>query len=169
MISSEVESLARTGGLGDVVDALSVSLAEKGAHVLVVTPLYGVTRLPRTTTRWPGAVAIRHGWGPDDVRHAGVVELEPARFPSGGSRRVCLLDDPPLFEREGIYGDHSGAFGDNELRFAVMSRGALEIGGRVWEGGPDLVHAHDWHASFAVLYARYVMGEQWAKKPIAGL
>ena len=166
MISSEVESLARTGGLGDVVDALSLALAELGAHVLVVTPLYGVTRMPRTTVRWPGPVTIRHGWGTHDVRHAGVVELEIARFPTGGSRRVCLIDDPALFARDGIYGDANGAFGDNELRFAVMSRGALEIAARAWEDGPDIIHAHDWHASFAVLYARLVMGDHWAKKPV---
>jgi starch synthase len=166
MISSEVESLARTGGLGDVVDALSLSLAERGAHVLVVTPLYGVTRVPRTTVRWPGSLAVRFGWAPDDVRHAGVVELETSRFPSGGSRRVCLLDDPALYARDGIYGDAHGAFGDNELRFAVMSRGGLEIAARAWEGGPDVIHAHDWHAAFAVIYARFVMGEHWAKKPV---
>ena len=169
MISSEVESLARTGGLGDVVDALSLALAERGAHVLVVTPLYGVTRVPRVPrvpVRWPGTVAVRFGWGPHDVRHAGVVELEITRFPSGGSRRVCLLDDPPLFARNGIYGDASGAFGDNGLRFAVMSRGGLEIAARAWDGGPDIVHAHDWHASFAVIYARLVMGEHWARTPM---
>jgi len=166
MISSEVESLARTGGLGDVVEALSLALAERGAHVIVVTPLYGVTRVPRRTTRWPGSVGVRFGWGPADVRHAGVLELETTRFPSGGTRRVCLLDDPPLFARAGIYGDSSGAFGDNELRFAVMSRGALEIAARAWEGGPDLVHAHDWHAAFAVLYARLVMGARWARTPV---
>jgi starch synthase len=166
MISSEVESLARTGGLGDVVDALSLALAERGAHVLVVTPLYGVTRVPRTTVRWPGTVGVRFGWGPHDVRHAGVVELEITRFASGGSRRVCLLDDPQLYARNGIYGDAGGAFADNELRFAVMSRGGLEIAARAWEGGPDVIHTHDWHASFAVIYARLVMGDHWAKKPI---
>ena len=146
MISSEVESLARTGGLGDVVDALSLALAELGAHVLVVTPLYGVTRIPRTTVRWPGRVDVRFGWGPHDVRHAGVVELEIARFPSGGSRRVCLSTIRRSSRANGIYGDASGAFGDNELRFAVMSRGALEIAARAWDGRPDVIHAHDWHA-----------------------
>jgi len=166
MISSEVESLARTGGLGDVVDALSLALAERGAHVLVVTPLYGVTRLPRATSRWPGVLPVRFGWGPGDVRHTQVVELEMARFPSGGTRRVCLVDDPPLFARDGIYGDAHGAFGDNELRFAVLSRGGLEIAARAWTGGPDVIHAHDWHASFAVLYAKLVMGSEWADKPV---
>ncbi len=109
---------------------------------------------------------MRFGWGAGDVRHAGVVELETSRFASGGTRRVCLLDDPALFARAGIYGDSNGAFGDNELRFAILSRGALEIAARAWDGGPDLVHAHDWHAAFAVLYARLVMGERWARTPM---
>ena len=47
MISSEVESLARTGGLGDVVEALSLALAERGEDVLVVTPLYGTPEMRR--------------------------------------------------------------------------------------------------------------------------
>ncbi len=164
MISSEVESLARTGGLGDVVDALSRALAALGEDVVVVTPLYGVTTLPSSTHRWYGTVEVRHGWGEGEVRHVGVVELPAVRFPSGGTRRICLVDDPALFARAGIYGDEHGVFGDNALRFAVMSRGALEISARLWEGGPDVIHAHDWHASFAVLYARLVMGEHWKRK-----
>lgn len=165
MASSEVESLARTGGLGDVVEALSLALAELGHHVLVVTPLYGVTRLPRTTMRWPGTIPVRYGWAEGDVRRASVVETETVRFPSGGTRRVCLLDDPGLYQRQGIYEDMWGPFGDNALRFAVMSRGALEISARVWDGGPDIIHAHDWHATFAVLYAKLVMGDLWRRKP----
>jgi starch synthase len=166
MISSEVESLARTGGLGDVVAALSFALAEQGEEVLVVTPRYGVTTVPERTRRWDEVVPVRHGWGAGDVRDVGVVELEPRRYPSGGSCRVCLVDDPGLFARDGIYGDAYGAFGDNELRFAVLSRGALEIAARAWDGGPDVVHAHDWHAAFAILYARLVMGEAWSRKTL---
>ena len=165
MISSEVESLARTGGLGDVVEALSLALAEVGLEVLVVTPRYGVTKVPPQTTRWPDPVEARWGWGPDDVRSLRVLELDPVKLPSGGERRVCLLEDDGLYGRAGIYGDSYGAFGDNALRFAVMSRGALEVAARVWPGGPDIIHAHDWHASFAVLYARLVMGPRWARTP----
>lgn len=163
MVSSEVESLARTGGLGDVVEALSLSLAERGAEVVVVTPLYGVTRVPSETTRWGETVAARWGWGPGDVRSVSVVEAVPTRFASGGSRRICLLDDPGLYGRQGLYGDAAGAFGDNALRFAVMSRAALELSTRIWSDGPDIVHAHDWHAAFAIVYAKCVMGERWAR------
>lgn len=159
MISSEVEGLARTGGLGDVVAALSLALAERGEDVLVVTPRYGVTKMPGDVKRWEGTVEARYGWGPGDVRHVGVLEL-----PAVGRRRVCLVDDPGLFDRDGIYGDRYGEFGDNERRFAVMSRAALEIAARIWDGGPDIIHAHDWHASFAILYSRLVMGDAWKAK-----
>ena len=165
MISSEVESLARTGGLGDVVEALSLAVARSGAHVIVVTPLYGVSRVPRERTRWPREVPVRFGWGEHDVRSVGVVEHETVRFPSGGTRRVCLVEDAGLFARAGIYGDAWGTFGDNALRFAVMSRAGLEIAARAWDGGPDVVHAHDWHAAFSILYAKSVMGDRWAATP----
>ncbi|MEZ4263954.1 MAG: glycogen synthase [Polyangiaceae bacterium] len=162
MISSEVECLARTGGLGDVVDALSTTLGRRDASVIVVTPKYGTTRMP-PTTRWPSVVPARHGWAPHDVRDVGVLEVtgDLARH-----RRLCLLDDPPLFDRGGIYGDAHGTFGDNDLRFAVLSRAALEVAGRAWDGGPDVIHAHDWHAAFAVLYARLTMGVAWSQVPV---
>jgi starch synthase len=108
---------------------------------------------------------VRFGWGPLDVRQAGVVETEPMAFASGGSRRTCLVDDPGLYQRAGIYADAGGPFADNPLRFAVLSRGALGIARRVWPEGPDIIHAHDWHAAFAVVYAKLVMGAEWAKKP----
>src|SRR5512140_3137760 len=110
MVSAEMESLARTGGLGDVVEAVSAHVARLGAHVLVVTPRYGITKVPPGCTRWPETVPVRVGWGPDDVRDVGVLELPPAE---GGRLRVCLLDDPALFDRAGIYADASGTFGDN--------------------------------------------------------
>jgi starch synthase len=157
MVSAEMESLARTGGLGDMVEALSANVARLGAEVLVVTPLYGVTKVPPGTTRWEGTLPVRVGWAPDDLRHVGVVELA-----SAGRLRTCLLDDPGLFGRAGIYGDAAGAFSDNDLRFATLSRGALQIAARAWGTLPDVVHAHDWHAAPAILYARLTMGERWA-------
>ncbi len=160
MVSAEMESLARTGGLGDVVEAVSAHVARSGAHVLVVTPLYGVTKIPAGCTRWEGTVGVRTGWGEDDVRQVGVVELPRAE---GGRLRVCLLDDPRLFGRAGIYGDAHGTFGDNDQRFAVLSRGALEIAARAWGTEPDVIHAHDWHAALAIVYARLTMGAAWAR------
>jgi starch synthase len=166
MVSSEVESFARTGGLGDVVLGLSRALGAIGVDVAIVTPLYGNTRIPSGDIhRWHGTVQARVGWGPHDVRECGVVEV---RLCEGV--RVFLIDDPGLFYRDGIYGDRYGTYGDNELRFATMSRAALSIGERLWGGvgpdrGPDVIHAHDWHGAFAILYARLTMGDAWRHVP----
>jgi starch synthase len=167
MVSAEVESLARTGGLGDVVFALSHALAALGAEVLVVTPLYGVTTLSVPAASWHDPVFVRVG---EAERVARVVELPRHTRPGGGYVRTCLLDVPELFGRDGIYGDANGTFGDNDVRFATLSRGALEVSARVFGEpgrgeGPDVVHAHDWHAAPAVLYARTIMGDAWARTP----
>jgi starch synthase len=165
MISAEVETFARTGGLGDVVFGLGRALARLGHDVCVVTPLYGTTPLTREHRFWHGTVDTRIGWGPNDVRHLGVCEV-PDRSVGPGSLRFCLLADHYLFgSRYGIYGDGNGTFGDNELRFATLSRGGLEVAARLWPDGFDVLHAHDWHAALAILYARTTMGEWFRRIP----
>ncbi len=169
MVSAEVESLARTGGLGDVVYALAHELASLGAEILVVTPLYAITRSRLPMVPWNDPIGVRVGWGPSDVRSVRVLELPRVTRPSGGFVRTCLLDDPGLYGRNAIYGDAHGAFGDNDLRFATLSRGALEVSAKVFgepgDGlGPDVVHGHDWHAALSVIYAKLAMGPAWAKK-----
>ncbi len=161
MVSSEVESLARTGGLGDVVEALSRSLEASGeAEVVIATPKYGVTRVPSGARWWTSPVIAPLGLG--HARSLGVLE---ARLGARGPR-VCMLADAQLFSRDGIYGDSSGAFQDNAFRFATLSSGALSVAERAWDGElPDVVHAHDWHAALAVLYARFVRGDAWARVP----
>ena len=76
MVSSEVESLARTGGLGDAVEALSRSLASLGADVVVATPKYGVSRVPAGARSWPSPVIAPLGLG--HARTLGVLETRLA-------------------------------------------------------------------------------------------
>ena len=166
MISSEVETFARTGGLGDAVYGLSRALARLGHDVCVVTPLYGTTTLPSEPRFWMNGIHVRVGWGPSDGRECGVCEVRDESVTSaGGSLRFCLLANDFLFGgRHGIYDDASGTFGDNDLRFATMSRGALSSH-RVWlaEAASDVIHAHDWHAALTTIYARSAMGDALAR------
>ena len=165
MISSEVETFARTGGLGDAVYGLSRALARLGHDVCVVTPLYGMTPIPEHHHFWTSSIPVRVGWGSRDERQCGVCEVRDSSVTkNGGTLRFCLLANDALFgSRRGIYGDDSGTFGDNELRFATMSRGALEIAARLWPDGVDVIHAHDWHAALGIVYARAAMGDAWAR------
>jgi starch synthase len=155
IVSAELAPFARAGGLGDVMQGLSRALGDMGVEVVVATPYYGVTRLD--------AGARPHAWSRPvwtpvggDVRQVGVFDTV-----TDGDVRVLLLDCPPLFKRDGIYGTDDGPFPDNDLRFAVLSMAALRASEVLWDGPPDIVHAHDWHAGLAVAYARLSDDEAW--------
>lgn len=164
MVSAEAMPYARTGGLGDAVAGLSSMLADLGADVAIVMPRYGVSRAPPTSTWWHEPVTVRIGW--DDVRTLGVLATPPRLSTSGGQVCAFLLDHAILFGRDGIYGDAHGPFGDNELRFAAMSRGALAVADRLWPDGhgAEIVHAHDWHAAPAILASQLDDRPAWRRR-----
>jgi starch synthase len=172
MISSEVDPFARSGGLGDAVGGLSRALALLGADVVVVTPLYAVTKVQGPAEWWHDPVFARVGWGAGDVRQLGVLQVRD-EIEGPGSRRVCLLAHDHLFGSRQLYDDpRTGPYGDNDERFVTMSRGALAVADSLWgapypggDAGPDVIHAHDWHAAAAVIGARLTMGDGWARKP----
>jgi starch synthase len=72
---------------------------------------------------------------------------------------AILVDAPALFDREGLYGDRSGDYGDNAFRFGVLGRAALEHARLSASTGrrPSVIHAHDWQGSFASIYLRTVL------------
>ncbi|XXT21670.1 glycogen/starch synthase [Sorangium sp. So ce429] len=76
--------------------------------------------------------------------------LEPGT-PGAPAPRVYLLEHDVLYDRDGIYGDAHGEFGDNLARYALLSRGALQLCHALgfW---PDIVHVHDWQSALVPLY-----------------
>lgn len=170
MISAELESFARSGGLGDAVEGLGRSLARLGHDVALVTPRYGNTKIPWPASRWTERLSVHLGLGAAPIS-IGVLEVF---VPTGGHGRlrVLLMDEDFHFgSRNGLYGDRYGGFGDNERRFAILSQSALRAADVLWTGagashrGPDVLHAHDWHAALSLAYARTTMGERWAHIP----
>ena len=160
MVSSEVASLARTGGLGDVVEGLALGLAARGVEVVIVTPKYAISKIPNAAKAWQRGIVAPLGLG--HARQLGVIEV-PLGAPGEPAVRVCLLTEPQLFDRQGIYGDAFGTFGDNAFRFATLSSGALAIAPLLWNGElPDVLHAHDWHGALSVLYARQSPDPAWS-------
>ncbi|HQK19773.1 MAG TPA: glycogen synthase GlgA, partial [Polyangiaceae bacterium] len=155
IISAELAPFARAGGLGDVMQGLSHALGEMGVEVVVATPLYGVTRLDSAVApqRWKRPIWIPIG---GDVRQVGVIETV-----TDGDVRVLLLDCPPLFKRDSIYGTAQEPYPDNDLRFATLGMAALRAADLMFHGPPDIIHAHDWHAALAIAYARLSENEAW--------
>jgi starch synthase len=142
MITPEARPFATTGGLADVCGALPPALARLGHRVTIVLPKYR-----DTVTDGAAGEAMQVPFG---------IHSYPVRFIEqrlGEGVTAVLIDAPDLFDRDGLYGDRHGEYGDNAFRFAVLCRGALEYA-RLRGRRPSVIHAHDWQAGLAALYAR---------------
>jgi starch synthase len=142
-VVSECVPFAKTGGLADVAGALPMALADRGHDVRVVIPRYRVTK-KHPAERLPAPLAVPVGNG---EAWCSVWESRFAR----SDARVYLLEHDALYDRDGIYGDESGDFGDNLARYALLSRGALSLC-RYLGFSPDVIHAHDWQTSLVPVY-----------------
>lgn len=131
-----------TGGLGDVSGALPVALREAGIDARIVLPLYrtvdrsGLEELPGTLVvpTWDGAAAAR-------VWRGSLRSETPVYF----------IDHGGYFDRPLIYGPNGGAYGDNLVRFAFLSRAAVELT-RFLHWTPDVMHANDWQTALVPVY-----------------
>ena len=136
MVTSEIVPFAKTGGLADVVTALSVELAKLGNDVRVIMPRY--YHIDRSKLkRVDGALGIWLGSGEEWTA------VYQDRLP-GTEVPVYFLDHERFFGRDGIYGERPDkGFEDNAARFSLLSRGAFQLC-RMLHWIPDIVHAHDW-------------------------
>ncbi|MEW6516529.1 MAG: glycogen synthase GlgA [candidate division FCPU426 bacterium] len=150
---SECVPFAKTGGLADVAQALPRALRRLGHSVHVVMPLY------------------RRVWD------AGVPLVKPSRFlpvPLGSGRvhtevwqardtaaghGVYFLRYDPFYSRPGLYQAMDSEYPDNDQRFILLCRGALELGkqlGLNW----DMVHVHDWHTGLIPAYLKTLYAQE---------
>ena len=142
-VAAECEPWAKTGGLGDVVDALARALGRiPGAvdgPVEVFLPRYRSVEVPPSA-----AVADLDVRVPDPLAPGGMTDVTVRSFDANGYR-LRLVDHPPAYDRADFYGDSSGDYPDNARRFALLARAALET--RRAERRPvDVISIHDWHA-----------------------
>jgi starch synthase len=145
MVGSEMGPFSKTGGLGDVMGALPGALARLGCDVTAMIPY-----LP--------SMAAHRGIEPTGVevevqidgsrRRARVLESRLE-----GGVRVLLIDYPPYFDREALYGTAHGDYEDNAQRFAFFCYAAIEAG-KAMAPGPDVVQAHDWQAALVPFLLR---------------
>ena len=143
-LAAECEPWAKTGGLADVIDALARAIgrlpgaaSELALPVDVFLPAYRTVPVPDDALREP---PLRIA-DPDGGRgiEVGILDVEARGY------RLRLVDHPPAFDRDGIYGHP-----DDPWRFAVFNRAALAALKR--DGVPlDVLHVHDWHTGPALL------------------
>jgi starch synthase len=149
MIAAECEPWAKTGGLGDVVDALARALGHvpgaTNGEVEVFLPRYRSVPVPSNVA---GSRVVRV---PDPRAQEGVTELTVLDVAANGYR-LRLVDHPPAFDRDGMYGPATGGdFADNPWRYGLFCRAALETLRTEPERPIDILHLHDWHSGPAAI------------------
>src|SRR6187399_3254364 len=104
MITSECEPFAKTGGLADVVDALSRALGEIGHEVDVYLPRYRGLEPPGRAERLDLDVPTAFG----SVSVA-VLSAQARGY------RLRLVDHPESFDRASYYGENGADYPDNSF------------------------------------------------------
>lgn len=150
MVASEAAPYVKTGGLGDVMQALPPELAGlEDNEVCLFLPYYKRVKSNETLPVEPvGAFHMELAWR--EV-YVGIVRLRTAHE----RLHVYFIDNDYYFgSRSTIYGD----FDDGE-RFAYFSK-AVMAALYYLDFKPDVLHCHDWQAAMTPIYCRALYG-QW--------
>lgn len=157
-VCSEVTPLAKTGGLGDVANALPRALRKLGHDVRVAIPCYGSLK-----EEWKGEAigpAVAEYLHP---RAEGI--LRQSVLPNNGVP-LYLVQNDYYFDRDYLYGYPGTEYEDNLDRFAFFCAAVLDGVKRTgWR--PDVVHCNDWHTALIPSYLRtkYTNDDFYARTP----
>ena len=138
MVSSESVPFFKSGGLADVVGALSAALVRIGEEVRVILPLYGSIDAS-SFTELPSSVTISLLGREEEVSFC---------FTEQDGVTYYFLRHPFFSDRKGIYGDTSFTpYHDNLRRYTLLNKAALVLCELInWH--PDVMHCHDWTCGF---------------------
>ena len=154
---AEYWPFARSGGLAEAARGIAIHQAAGGSDTSVIMPLYG-------SIRAAGTPLVKVG-GAFDVQLGPTVEqaqLYRTSIDTDGVN-VYFVDHEHFFNRDGLYGDGSGDYGDNHRRFAFFAKAGLLS---IPLLGLDryVIHAHDWHTALAPVYLNL---EEWDEEALA--
>lgn len=132
MFASEANPLAKTGGLADVVTALSVELAKEGHKVIIALPYYKSIFEKGLTVKNLGTFTVYMSWRQQEAR----VSLF-----SANDVTYYLIGNDYYFGRDKLYG-----YEDDGERFAFFSLACRKLI-KFLDFKPDIVHVHDWQTA----------------------
>ena len=150
-VASEAHPFIKTGGLGDVMGALPISLNALGADVRVVIPNYrDINKDIKSKLKFIDSFNVKVGWR---TQYCGILEYEYQGI------KYYLLDNEYYFKRGGLYGYY-----DDGEKFAFFSRATLEFIKHI-DWTPDIVHCNDWQTAMVpVLHKLEYIKEKRLKK-----
>ncbi|HYK64577.1 MAG TPA: glycogen synthase GlgA [Patescibacteria group bacterium] len=137
ILAAEAAPFAKAGGLADVIGSLPGALKRAGARPSLILPGYASIKQNVETSWAMRDVPIR--FGDADERFSILSATDPYGVP------MYLIDHPGFFGLREIYGENGKDYPDNLRRFVFFGRAAMIAAAELVQ--PDIVHAHDWHAS----------------------
>jgi len=152
--TSEVYPLVKTGGLGDVSNALPQALLDRGIDIQILVPGYSEVLDSAQNLK----LACEISPLPDGQK----VHILRGNLPDGGPP-LLVIDAPQLYRRDGgPYQDRNGEeWPDNARRFGVLSRVAATLASSQsplnWH--PDILHCNDWQTGLAPAYLSTTTGK----------
>ena len=154
MAASEALPYAKTGGLADVVGALSAALAKQEHAVTVILPLYSQIDTHRFSLKSTGkTISVLLS----DRKEEGDLFTHNQE----GVTYYFIKNDR-YFSRPGLYGTNEGDYPDNAERFVFFSKGILE-GARQLGLQPDVLHCHDWHTGLVPVFLKTLNSDDFRK------
>jgi len=144
-LAAEAAPLVKIGGLGDVAGSLPRALRSlpEAPDVRLALPNYPQLNLSGLSLQPAASFNIAHSRGPLPVE---VFRTELHGVP------LYLIDGPPIRAAQSVYSSDPLLDG---AKFTFFSLAALEMT-RSLNWKPDVLHAHDWHASPAVYHLRLI-------------
>jgi starch synthase len=157
MATSEAVPFAKSGGLGDMVSALSIALAQLGHEVKIILPRYFfIDRESLTPLDGPLGVPVGGGEAWAGVYKSLLPGSEKITYNKKKNPvETYFIDHEGFFGRDGIYGTpYEPDFLDNARRYSFFSRAVFQCCRKIkWY--PEIVHCHDWPTSMAAVYLKF--------------
>ncbi len=144
--ASELHPFSKTGGLADMVGALTQALARAGHQVDVVTPLYRGIR-----ARHPGLKPAQ--WRFDIPLGSALVSGEFWKLEPEPNLTLWFVDQPEFFDRAGIYNERNVDYPDNAARFCFFAKAAVLLT-RHLPNPVQVLQCHDWQAGLVPMLVR---------------
>ncbi|MFA6463680.1 MAG: glycogen/starch synthase [Candidatus Paceibacterota bacterium] len=148
-VATEAAPFARVGGMGSVMHDLPVALANLGNDVRLFIPKYlGVGKGMKLTEEIKGLEVPTENKEKEKFFNCDIWKWQ-TEGKKEDSVTTYFLDNQEYFgSRANIYG-----YADDPLRWALLSRGALEFL-KSSEWMPDIIVSNDWHTGFLPNYLK---------------
>ena len=151
--TAEIHPYSKTGGLADMVGALTKSLAEANHTVGVVTPLYPSIRTNQSDLQLLDYEMVLP-LGPEQLS-ARIWTLEPSQ-----NLTIYFVENEELYDRKTFYFE-----ADNARRFIFLSKAVAHLA-RYHPARFEVIHVHDWQVALVPLLVKHQSQfDGWSPRP----